>query len=152
MLVPKDDPFGMRPQYRAMRYRTTLNELLTEHQQVLTRLQEIEQEKGDLEQRLVWLTGTIEGLKPLCQAEIEEEDAPKLGALCYHTLLNLPQPVTAPELRLLIAQHMDLSRYPNPLAMIHMTLKRMPDKVQCFNSSDGKTYYQPAPPPGLGTY
>jgi hypothetical protein len=141
MLVPKDDPFGIRTNYRATQYQAAMNEALAEREQISIRLREIEQERVGHEERMKWLNETIAALIPLCNVEIQEQEAPKIGAICYHTLLNLNRPATAPELRLLIAQHIDLSRYQNPLAVIHMALKRMPDKVNYFKGSDGRGYY-----------
>lgn len=87
---------------------------------------------------------TIAALKPLCEADGDAEQAPQIGVVCYNKLLNLQRPATAPELRLLVAPYVDLTRYRNPLAVIHMALKRMPDDVAC-EKRDGKTYYRATP-------
>ena len=126
--------------------RATLNAAIWERDQVTNRLQAIEEEKKTLQQQLQKLILTIIALQPLCEADINAEQTPQLGVLCYNTLLNLQRPATAPELRLLIAPFMNLGRYPNPLAMIHMALKRM-SGVACFKQG-GKVFYQVTPRSG----
>jgi len=125
-------------------YRSTLEAMTQERYTLASRLQEINQERAAIEQRLQWLAATIESIKPLCESEEQEEDVPKLSAVCYHVLGNLNRPATAPEIRDLVQSIMDLSDYSNALAVIHTTLHRMPE-VQSFKSS-GKTYFRLGPP------
>jgi hypothetical protein len=121
-------------------FRLSANAAIRESEQIVVRLQQIEQERATLQQRFEQLQETIRALQPLCEAEAAEETVPALGPPCYHIVSNLGRPATAPEIRNLIAGTIDLKRYNNPLAMIHMALKRMPG-VNCFKGTDGKTYY-----------
>src|SRR5579872_5302509 len=116
--------------------RATLNAAIVQRDHVMNRLKAIEEEKKGLQKQLQELILTITALQPLCEADIDAEQTPQLGVLCYNTLLNLQRPATAPELRLLIAPYLNLGRYRNPLAMIHMALKRM-SHVASFKQ-DGK--------------
>jgi hypothetical protein len=122
-------------------YRATYNAAAREYQQILTRIQGIDQERAQLQQRLQYLEGTMKALQPLCEDEAEQEQVPALAAVCQHALLNYARPATGPEIRALVSPMINLTGYKNPLAMIHMALKRTPG-VNCFKGTDGKTYYE----------
>lgn len=139
MYIRKDD---LNP----TQYRATLSAAERERQELSERLVQIQSEGVMLQQRIQWLNTMIEALRPLCQTEQEEEDVPHIGAVCYYVLSNLGRAATAPEIRDLIAPMLDLSRYPNPLAVIHTTLGRM-EGITRFKGNDGKTYFTSGPPP-----
>lgn len=130
-------------------YRSALESAVNEAQIIDARLQAIEQEANGLKQRRAWLQMTIQSLRPLCDAESLADAAPQIGVVCYNALLNLQRPATAPEIRDAVKPYIDLGRYPNPLAVIHMALKRM-NGVECFKTA-GKTFYQ-VTPSGLPAY
>lgn len=134
----------IRDQPTQFQYRATLQAMEREQYAISARIQELEAERNALQQRAKWLADTILSLTPLCEAEELEEDVPKLSAVCYNVLANLQRPATAPEIRDLVQQIVDLSGYSNALAVIHTTLHRMPD-VNAFKSA-GKTYFQLEPP------
>ncbi len=130
-------------------YRSALDSAVNELQMIDARLQAIEQEANGLKQRRAWLQMTIQSLRPLCDAEFQADAAPQIGVVCYNVLLNLQRPATAPEIRDAAKPYIDFSRYPNPLAVIHMALKRM-NGVECLKTA-GKTFYQ-VTPSGLPAY
>src|ERR1700722_15685016 len=137
MLVRKDDLFPTQ-------HRATLGAAQRELEQLQARMAQIDSDRTMIQERVQTLGNMIAALLPLCQTEQEEEDAPKIGAICYHVLANFGRAATAPQIRDQVATMVDLSRYPNPLAVIHTVLGRM-DGVQRFKGQDGKTYFQVMP-------
>jgi hypothetical protein len=119
-----------------------LDRATEELEEVNSRLAEIEQERLELEQRRVILRTKVETLGPIC-VELEDEESKKLNTewddlaeagiqeCCYRILVDAKEPLSAAGIRSRLDEMgIDINRYANPLAVIHTSLKRLPDRVR----------------------
>lgn len=132
------------------RYESKLEEAQRELDHINGRLEVLEQERRaleeerqDLERRGAHVAGKIEVLESLC-SEIEDEEEKeketewaelvKLGIqeCCYRVLVESGKRMEAWEIKNHLEQHgVDMKdRYINPVAVIHTSLKRIPDRVR----------------------
>jgi hypothetical protein len=102
-------------------------------------LQAAYEERAAIEQRIVHLTKTVEGLAALCEPEAGEEflvsgerdhssfQMTSLTDAIRRVFSEAEEPILSPtEVRdKLLAMGMDLNRYKQPLVPIHNTLKRL---------------------------
>ena len=111
---------------------------------MLDRIREIEQERRELELEVARVKGKIEVLEPLFSEERERDerrwaDLAHLGIqeCCYRVLLESSEPMDATLISHRLREHnVDIDRYANPLAVIHTSLKRIPDRVRSFKRED----------------
>ena len=123
------------------RYRKSLRETRASLDEVESRLKELAEEKRQLEERGLQLRTKIEVLDRVC-ADLEEGEGKEWGELastggiqecCYRVLVEEAEPLTAMSIRRqLELRGVNLSHYANPLAVIHTSLKRIPDRVRTF--------------------
>jgi len=110
-------------------------------------LAEALEERTAIEQRILSLKQTIEGLSALCEPEVEEFVEVEEGGNPYSFKLTdairlifsgSSEPVlTAPELRdALLAKGISLSKYKQPLVPIHNTLKRLASQGELVEFRD----------------
>lgn len=125
------------------RYRAAREAAIEARRQVIAKLAEVAREREHLTVTLQNLNKTIAALKPLCDMEAEEN----FRDLCYRVLLSLGRKATVPEIAQHVGKQYDLSQFPNALAVIHVNLQRMPDRVRHFKESNGNRYYVALPPP-----
>jgi chromosome segregation ATPase len=134
---------------RAVRYRAEWDKAAKELDEVTSRLEEIEQEKSALEIRRTKLQTTVDVLSPICE-ELEQEEVAewrsewdelaKLGIqeCCYRLLVEENCPLSAISIRFRLEDRgvkLD-ARYKNPLAVIHTSLKRIPERVRSFRRKE----------------
>jgi hypothetical protein len=111
-------------------------------------LTEALEERSAIEQRIVSLKQTIEGLSALCEpqsdedfVEVQEGGEPysfKLTDAIRLVFSGSSEPVlTAPEIRdALVARGINLSKYKQPLVPIHNTLKRLVSQEELVEFRD----------------
>lgn len=111
---------------------------------VVTRLEQIEREQQDLLRKQERLEIVIETLEPLCRQMDDEEkeqrvaiwsEVENLGIqeCCYRVLLEAEDPLSAQDIRFELKElGIDMDRYANPSAVIHTSLKRIPERVRSF--------------------
>lgn len=132
---------------RGERYRSQLQQFERELQDIELRLEEIETERLDLLQRKEKLTITKEILEPICEEQEKEEqekrdalwaDVANLGVqeCCYRVLLEEAKPLSAWSIKHQLEQRGIELKYKNPLAVIHTSLKRIPEKVRTFRRKE----------------
>jgi chromosome segregation ATPase len=107
-------------------------------------IRKLEEEKSSLESDVVYISGKVAGLERLAGEEIAEyrqerseqwKEFVKLGLqeCCYQVLVEDGGEMDANEImERLERRGMDMKRYANPLAVIHTSLKRIPDRVRSF--------------------
>ena len=123
---------------------------------VETRLEEIEEEQANLLRDKEKLEIVIETLEPLC-AQLDEEEGEKRGAMwsevenlgiqecCYRVLLEAEGPQSAQNILFELSElGIDMARYANPLAVIHTSLKRIPERVRSFTEVRKGEHMRPA--------
>ena len=127
--------------------RAKLSEATEECADLTNRLEQIEAEQQDLLRKIERLQIVIETLEPLC-AQLEEEEATQRVAIwsevenlgiqecCYRVLLESDSPLSAQEIRFELGEAgIDMDRYANPSAVIHTSLKRIPERVRSFKQT-----------------
>ncbi len=126
-----------------------LNEARMESNRLGKRLREVDHEIRDLQEERenllrdsARISGKIEALEglieeheneQLVQTDEQWEELAGLGLkeCCYRVLAESDQPLETTQIQeRLEARGLDMKDYANPLAVIHTTLKRMPDKVR----------------------
>jgi hypothetical protein len=113
-------------------------------------LTEALEERSAIEQKIVSLKQTIDGLSALCEPEANQDlvDVEHDGERLSFSLTDAirlaftadPEAVLSPtELRdALLSQGLSLSRYKQPLVPIHNTLKRLVSQEELVEVRDGK--------------
>jgi hypothetical protein len=113
-------------------------------------LREAYEERSALEQRIVSLTKTIEGLAALCAPEVADEfllntagdpsifQITSLTDAIRQVFSTCGEPMLTPtEIRdALVARGLDLSKYKQPLVPIHNTLKRLASQEEIVEFRD----------------
>jgi|ERR1022692_2415875 hypothetical protein len=127
-----------------MKCRSDLWSAKNELSEVFRRIEAVRQEEAKLEIRRVQLQSTIAVLEPIIsEAEQFAEQkiksdwagAAKAGIqeCCFRLLIEEACPLSAGEVRSLLEERgVDMTQYHNPLAVIHTSLKRIPDRVRSF--------------------
>lgn len=113
--------------------------------EVETQLGQVEKERNELLKSKETLEIEIKLLEPLCdelrEAEEKQEDAfwsdmKNLGSIqecCYRVLVESSKPMDATLIKdALEKRKVDINRYAQPMAVIHTSLKRIPDRVRTF--------------------
>ena len=122
--------------------RAKLAEATGELSKVDARLAEIAEEEQELFRKKERLQIVIETLEPYCAQEQETawSEIAGLGIqeCCYRLLQEESKPLSAVGIRLLLEDErgVDMKRYANPLAVIHTSLKRIPDRVRSFRKKE----------------
>ncbi len=164
------EPVSTAQLTRAERYWSQLQDAQKELNTLAARIEEIDQEKSDLERRVLELSTVIGTLEPI-YAEQRREEEGKLeqehihseaewkrlavqGGIqecCYRVLLESEEPLPAWAIRFALEEKgIDLRGYANSLAVIHTSLKRIPERVRSYKGrntdSTGRTtsvrYYE----------
>ncbi len=166
-MVENSEQSPTTPITRPDRYRAKLDKTRDELREIEERLEEVEEERAELLARAEKLKTVVEVLGEVC-SDLDQDhstewaDLAKCGIqeCCYRVLLESEEPLDATVIRYeLESNGVDVSRYANPLAVIHTSLKRIPDRVRSFrrktravNSSAmvWVRYYE-AIKPGTGT-
>jgi hypothetical protein len=147
---------------RSESYRSSLSEATKELDGIGSRLNELEAEKRDLEQRSLQLQTKIELWTRVC-SDLEEDENKGWAELsssggiqecCYRVLVEEAEPLSALSIRKqLELRGVNLDHYANPLAVIHTSLKRIPDRVRTFkqmvdlgNSVNAMRFYEAIKP------
>jgi hypothetical protein len=113
-------------------------------------LREAYEERAGLEQRIISLTKTIEGLAALCEPEVVDEflitaegdvanfQIASLTDAIRQVFSSSSEPMLTPtEVRdALVARGMDFSKYRQPLVPIHNTLKRLVSQEELVEFRD----------------
>jgi hypothetical protein len=107
------------------------------------RLEEIESERALILPQIEKLATIIEVLEPICE-ELDEEKVRGgitdwevlancgIQECCYRVLCEAQEPMDAASIRDALAVHGINMKQVNPLAVIHTSLKRIPDRVRSF--------------------
>jgi hypothetical protein len=90
-------------------------------------LQELRVVRGELDRRIAQLEQTVLALAALCNRPEEEDLAPQgFTDVCRQILQATNQDLTPTQMRdALVKRGFDLTKYDNPLAVIHTTLQRL---------------------------
>ena len=129
---------------RGDRYWARLEEAKKRLADVDARLDAIQQEVKDLHVLRVRLETEIEVLEPI-YVEQEEQERGEYAQLanvgiqecCLRLLIEEGEPLTASGIRFKLRDRgVDLERYANPLAVIHTSLGRIPDRVRSFKRKE----------------
>src|ERR1035438_6442319 len=146
--MKEQDKQDSKPVTRADRYEADLEKAKRELEQVEERLEEVDQEKLALELRRSKLQTTIEVLGPICRDLGEEEHdtwtsdwaeiaKSSIQECCYRALVEEGAPLSAISIRFRLEDRgINLSRYRNPLAVIHTSLKRIPERVHSYKKQE----------------
>lgn len=119
-----------------------------EHEEAQKQLKELDKKRAVLLRQIERLDIVIETLDPIASQEWEIEDeqrqkdwheARDLGIqeCCYRVLQDAQQALSAITIRRHLEEEgVDLKRYANPLAVIHTSLKRIPERVRSFRRKE----------------
>ena len=130
------------PSTIAQSCRAKLAEAAGELDKLDARLAEIAEEEQELSRKKERLQIVIETLEPLCAQEQEaawsEVAGLSIQECCYRLLQEEGQPLSAMGIRVILEDQrgVDMKRYANPLAVIHTSLKRIPDRVRSFRKKE----------------